>query len=115
MTCIVIPSMGVSRGGGGNNGGMANEVRNNPDRSRYELYVNGELVGIADYRMNDDTVVFPHTEIARARRGNGLGAELVKGALDDVRSTGRRVVPQCWFVADFIDEHPDYQGLLRTA
>ena len=91
------------------------EVRRNPGRSRYELFVDDELVGVADYRMRGDEVVLPHTVINRGKRGRGLGAELVKGTLDDIRRSGRAVVPQCWYVAEFIDEHPDYQDLLRTA
>jgi hypothetical protein len=47
-------------------------------------------------------------------RNRGLGAELVRGALDDVRRNGRTVVPQCWFVAQFIDEHPEYADLLAA-
>lgn len=90
---------------------METQVRNDAERSRYELLVDGELVGIADYRIDGDVVVFPHTEIDPARRGHGLGALLVQGALDDVRTTGRRVVPRCWFVRDFIDENPDYADL----
>ena len=97
-------------------GVMATEVRKNDGASRYELFVDNELVGIADYRFVDDRVVIPHTEIVAARRGHGLGAILVRGALDDIRPTGRGVVPQCWYVAEFIDDHPDYQELLvRTA
>jgi len=94
--------------------GMSNEVRDNPARSRYELYVDDELAGIADYRVQGDVVVMPHTHIDRDRRGNGLGAELVKGALDDIRASGRTVVPQCWYVAEFIDEHPEYRELLTA-
>jgi predicted GNAT family acetyltransferase len=94
---------------------VSNEVRHNPDRSRYELLIDGELVGIADYHVQGGVIVIPHTEIDRAKRGNGLGAELVKGTLDDIRRSGRAVVPQCWYVAEFIDEHPAYQDLLRTA
>ncbi len=94
---------------------MTTEVRHNPARSRYELFVDGDLVGIADYRLQDDAVVIPHTEIERARRGRGLGAILVRGALDDVQRKGSTVVPQCWFVAEFIAGHPEYQALLRTA
>jgi predicted GNAT family acetyltransferase len=90
---------------------MATELRNNREQSRYELEIDDELVGIADYRIVGDTVVFPHTEIARDRRGEGLGAQLVQFALDDVRSTSRRVVPQCWYVAEFISEHPEYADL----
>jgi hypothetical protein len=94
---------------------MSTDVSDNTERSRYELFIDGELVGIADYRVTGDQVVMPHTEIASARRGQGFGAVLVRGALDDVRAKGKSVVAQCWYVAEFIDEHPEYQALLRTA
>ena len=90
---------------------MATEVHNNRAQSRYELMIDDELVGIAEYRVVGDVVVFPHTEIERSRRGQGFGAQLVQYALDDVRATGRRVRPQCWYVAEFIAEHPEYADL----
>lgn len=91
---------------------MANQVRKNEAASRYELFDGDALVGIADYRVVGDAVVFPHTVIEPARRGQGLGAELVAAALDDVRGTGRTVVPRCWYVADFIRDNPSYADLL---
>jgi len=99
----------------GDNGAMASEVRDNPARSRYELFVDDHLVGFADYRLRGDVVVIPHTEIERSRRGHGLGAALVRGVLDDVQHTGRTIVAECWFVAEFIDDNPEYQALLKTA
>jgi predicted GNAT family acetyltransferase len=90
---------------------MEHEVRRNDADGRYELLVDGELVGIADFSLRGETVVMPHTEIAAARRSQGLGDILVQGALDDIRSAGRTVVPACWFVAQFIDGHPDYAPL----
>jgi predicted GNAT family acetyltransferase len=92
------------------------EVRRNDALSRYELLVGGDLVGRATYEesgADGKTLVFPHTVIDPEHRGQGLGAQLVKGALDDVRASGRRVVPRCWYVAAFIDEHPDYADLLE--
>lgn len=71
-----------------------------------------ELVGIADYSIVGDQVVMPHTEIDGRRRGQGLGAVLVRGALEDVRASGRTVVPHCWYVARFIDGHPEFGGLV---
>ena len=91
---------------------MATEVQHNSDRSRYELLVDGRLAGVADYHVTGERIVFPHTEIDRSMRGRGLGATLVQAALDDVRPTGRTVVPHCWYVAEFIDEHPEYRDLL---
>jgi uncharacterized protein len=93
-------------------GALPTEVRHDPARSRYELLLDGELVGVADYRPGDGVLEFPHTEIDRAHRGRGLGAVLVAGALDDVRARGQRIVATCWYVADFVDANPAYRDLL---
>jgi len=90
------------------------EVRRNDERSRYELLDDGAVVGVADYRLDGDVVVMPHTEIDGRRRGQGLGAVLVQGALEDLRGRGATIVPRCWYVAEFIDEHPDYRDLLAA-
>ena len=87
------------------------EVRKAPEASRYELVDDGEVVAIADYQEQGSTVVFPHTVVDPSRRGQGLGEQLVQGALDDVAASGRTVVPACWFVADFLDQHPEYAHL----
>lgn len=90
---------------------MDTQVRKDEDRSRYELLLDGEVVGVADYRDTGDALVFPHTEIDLAHRGKGLGEILVRAAMDDVRAQGRTVVPTCWFVRDFLGAHPDYADL----
>ncbi len=87
-------------------------VRHNAPSQRYELFLDGERVGLLDYRATEDALAFVHTEIEPRLRGNGLGAELVRGALDDLRERGRRVLPVCPFVADFIADHPEYEDLL---
>jgi hypothetical protein len=87
------------------------EVRNAPERSRYELVDDGQVVAIADYHQDGDALVFPHTVVDPSRRGQGLGEQLIRAAMDDVRTTGHKVVPACWFVAEFLDQHPDYADL----
>jgi len=88
------------------------EFRRNAEHSRYELVRGGAVIAIADYVERDDTVVFPHTEVAPSRRGRGLGAVLVRQALDDVRGSGKRIVPRCWFVAEFVERNPEYADLV---
>jgi len=90
---------------------MAADVRNNEDLNRYELVVDDALVGIADYRLDGETLVFPHTEIVPRLRGRGLGEQLVRGALDDVRRRNAKVRPLCWFVDEFIQHNSDYADL----
>lgn len=89
-------------------------VERDDERSRYEISVEGRRVGFADYRRQGDTLVFPHTVVEPSMRGQGVGAELVRRALDDVRAGGGSVVAQCWYVAQFIDEHPEYADLLAA-
>jgi len=92
---------------------MSITVENRPQQSQYALLEDGETVGFAAYDVVGDEIRFTHTEIEPSRRSAGLGAQLVQGALDDVRAeTSLRVVPLCPFVADWVDEHVDYQELL---
>ena len=93
---------------------MAHDVRRNDADRRYELLVDGQLVGIADFSIDGSRVVLPHTEIDPRRRGQGLGALLVQGALEDIRAAGRTVVPACWYVRQYIDEHPEESDLLAA-
>jgi predicted GNAT family acetyltransferase len=94
---------------------MTSTVTKNEAAGRYELHVDGVLAGIADYTERDGVVVLPHTEIDGSRRGQGLGAVLVQGVLDDIQPSGRKVVPACWYVAQFIDEHPAYADLVSSS
>jgi uncharacterized protein len=91
---------------------MANEVRRNDEAGRYELFVDGSFAGFADYRVDGDRVILPHTVINPEMRGRQLGDELVRHALDDIRSEQRQVVPMCWFVAEYIQDHDEYADLL---
>jgi predicted GNAT family acetyltransferase len=94
------------------NGRAMHEVRDNPDRGRYELSVDGRMIGIADYRRTGDVMVLPHTVIELRQRGRGWGEVLVRAALDDIRRQGLRIEPQCWFVAEFVELNPQYRPLV---
>jgi predicted GNAT family acetyltransferase len=93
------------------------DVVHNADESRYELRRDGAEIGVADYRLlpGDDgepTVAeFHHTLINPADRGQGHAERLVQAAMDDVRTRGLRVKPTCWYVDQFLIEHPDYADL----
>jgi predicted GNAT family acetyltransferase len=90
------------------------EVRDNPQRSRYEIVVDGDLVGVAEYTLRGNVITFTHTWVAPERRDDGYASELVGSALDDVRSRGLSVVARCPYVAKFIRNHADYADLLTV-
>lgn len=91
---------------------MTHSVRDNPDRNRYELVVDGRIVSIADYHLDGDTLVVPHVETDPEMRGQGMADRLMRGMLDDLRAGGRRITPVCPYAAAFIREHPDDQDLV---
>ena len=95
--------------------GMATEVRHRAEASRYEIELDGRVVGIAEYADRGGVWIYHHTEIDTPFRGQGVGEELVRFALDDVRARGGRIVPACWYVAQFVDEHPDYTDLVAAS
>jgi len=39
----------------------------------------------------------------------------VRAALDTLAADGERVLPTCWFVAEFIEANPQYGHLLDTS
>jgi uncharacterized protein len=84
---------------------------------RYRLTRDGTTISLADYRPLDDghRLEFHHTLTMPEHRGHGHAAELVRQALDDVRATGRKVVPTCWFVRQFIDRHREYADLRASS
>lgn len=87
-------------------------VRDDPEELRYEALRDGRLVGLIRYRTEPGVVVLIHTEVDEAVEGTGVGSQLVRGALDDIRARGLRVVPLCPFVAAYLRRHPEYGDLV---
>ena len=91
-------------------------VSADPEGSRYEARVAGEVAGFAEYLLAKDLVVFTHTEVDPRFEGQGVGSAIARFALDDVRADGsRRVLALCPFIKGWIERHPDYQPLAYQA
>ncbi|MGY5763668.1 GNAT family N-acetyltransferase [Brachybacterium sp. DNPG3] len=92
------------------------------DRDRYEAHRGEEVLGVLQYgdvadpddggpRLRD----LRSTVVAPEHSGQGIGSMLVRFALDDIRASGLRAQPTCWFVRGWIQRHPDYHDLLADA
>ncbi len=91
---------------------MNYDIRNNEQTSQYETTVDG-ITAYAAYELEDpERIVFTHTIVPDELSGRGIANQLVKHGLDEARSRGLTVVPQCSFVAAFIKRHPEYEDLL---
>ncbi|MBL7261962.1 GNAT family N-acetyltransferase [Paractinoplanes lichenicola] len=89
------------------------DVRDNPAEHRFELTVDGELGGMAVYRVRDGITVVTHSEIDRRFRGQGLANVLAQRTLDELRTRGARVYPACPFFAKYVAEHPEYDDIIE--
>lgn len=86
-----------------------------PEKGRFEVRIDGRVVGLASYHVDGGTMTLPHTEVDPSLGGRGIGTALVAGVLDAARERGLYVLPYCSFVRHFIQQHPDTVDLVAEA
>lgn len=88
--------------------------RHEPDHQRFTLPTTP--VSVLDYELVPgalpNRVVFTHTGVPSAYRGQGLAARLVEAGLGWAQEQGLKVVPACSYVAVYIERHPKWRNLL---
>jgi len=80
-------------------------VEHNQDAHKYSAHVHGDEA-VVTYLEEGDAVVFTHTVVPESLRGQGVGEELVRQAVADVRRQGREVLASCPFVQRYLEKHP---------
>lgn len=91
-------------------------VSDNPEKSRFEVSVDGTLAGFAAYEIDRGAVVFVHTKVFEEYEGRGLAGQLAKASLGMVREAGGTVVALCPYIRAYVAKHaPEYDDLLRDA
>lgn len=90
---------------------MADNFRDNEDRHRFELDVDG-IVAFITYRKSADAITLVHTEVPPELGGRGIGSKLGHATLDAVRSQGLKLTVECDFIRSFMTKHPEYSDLL---
>ena len=88
------------------------DVADNPAASRFDVSVDGEPAGFAEYRTEGTALALVHTEVDPTYEGRGVGSALVRGMLDAARERGVDVLPYCPFVRDWIARHAGYADLV---
>ncbi|MFJ9556262.1 GNAT family N-acetyltransferase [Nocardiopsis sp. NPDC101807] len=85
-----------------------------PERSRYEVSADGEVVGFSAYHLIDEGVyALPHVEVDPAFEGRGVASALMRESLDDIRERGLKVVPICPFARTYIGKNQGYADLVH--
>ncbi len=86
-------------------------VTDNRAERRYEAQAGGHLAKI-DYILDEEHIVFTRTLVPEELENQGLASKMARTALEDARSRNLKVIPQCPFVAAYIEKHPEYQSLV---
>jgi predicted GNAT family acetyltransferase len=88
------------------------DIIDNKARDRFELEVEGHIAATY-YKIENGVITFIHTEVPPELGGKGIGSKLIKGALDQVRADGLKVIAECPFVKAYIEKHAEYADLLK--
>jgi uncharacterized protein len=86
-----------------------------PEKGRFEVRLDGRVVGLASYHIDGSTMTLPHTEVDPSMGGRGIGTALVAGVLDAARERGLHVLPYCSFIRHYIQQHPETVDLVAAA
>ncbi|MBL0899279.1 MAG: N-acetyltransferase [Reyranella sp.] len=89
------------------------DVTHNAARQQYELEAD-HGTAVAVYRQQGDARIFVHTEVPPEDEGKGIGAKVVRAALEDTRRLGLKIIPSCSFVEAFVRRHPEFDDSKRS-
>ena len=93
---------------------MGDAVTDNEAESRYELHAAGSIATAA-YERRGGVIAFTHTIVPEKLRGQGIASKLIAGALANVRERGLKIRPECAFVVDYVERHPEVGDLTADA
>ena len=87
-------------------------VTNNPERSRYEVAVDGVRAAYSTYELEGGRVLVTHTVVRPQFEGRGIGSRLARFAVEDIRDRGLRIKPVCTFTRSWLRAHPEYESIV---
>lgn len=87
---------------------MSLEIHNDESARKFYAVIDGQEA-VIEYAKMGDTYNLAHTHVPEEMRGKGIGEQLVRGALDQIRKEGAKFLPSCPFVQAFIRRHPEYR------
>jgi predicted GNAT family acetyltransferase len=91
---------------------MPSEIVHDPAQHRFFHERDGQTSYLSYRQLDEHTVEFASTYTPPPMRGRGIAARIVRDALEWAEAQGYKVVPTCWFVAEYIEREPAWQRVL---
>ncbi len=82
------------------------------DEQAYKAVFGDEEIGYLSYRLVGGRVALWSAAVLPDYRDHGVAAALIAKALDDIRTSGKKVTVICPIVRRVIDHHPQYEDLV---
>ncbi len=87
------------------------EHSGNELHGRYAMALGEGYEAELTYVWRGEVMVINHTGVPKAFEGQGIALKLVKRVIEDARSGGFLIEPQCPYVALQFRRHPDWNDL----
>lgn len=88
------------------------QINNNKKLFRFEREFEDGKIALLEYRWKKGDMLLMRTYVPVEHREKGIGAGLVKSALDYAREQGLKVQIFCPFVELYLKKHEEYMDLL---
>lgn len=87
------------------------DIRLNIEQGRFETVVEGQLC-VLEFVLDGKVISMNHVGVPESVGGRGIAGVLTRHVLDHSRAEGWQVVPNCPYVKNWIERHPEYQELV---
>lgn len=82
------------------------DIKHDPEEQVFTLSIDGENSELR-YARSTGAMHFTHTYVPPSLRGRGIAERLTRHALDYARQEKLKVIPECSYVAKFLERHPE--------
>ncbi len=91
-------------------------VQHTTDGKKGKFFVaapDGNVTAEMTYVFAGETrIIIDHTYVSELHKGQGVGAQLVKAAVEMAREKGWKIIPLCPFAKSVFDKTPAYADVL---
>lgn len=89
----------------------ANQLIVNKKDRKFELEVEEQNPFIS-YEVHGEHLHLTRAEVPRELQGQGIGSALAQITLEHIKKEGKKIVPECPFIVDFISRNKEYEELI---
>ena len=90
------------------------QVEHDPAAHRFQARVSSGTAVLAYAPAGPGLLELYSTYVPAPDRGHGIGGRLVEVAVAYARGQGMHIIPTCWYVAQWLREHPEHSDVIAA-